>query len=88
MPLESFGVALPFHTIITLWFPRRPLSGNLVNKGKQTKGQDFLSRVRSFFGIARSPPYHCKSTNPPEFRFRVLLTDGAPEVRFERVAAG
>ena len=39
------------------------------------------------------PPYGVKTcrsyfqnTKHPELKFRALLTDGAPEVRFERVA--
>ncbi len=32
--------------------------------------------------------YQSQNTKPPELRFRALLSDGTPEVRFERVAAG
>ncbi len=34
------------------------------------------------------PRYHFQSTKFSELTFRALLTDGAPEVRLERVAVG
>jgi hypothetical protein len=34
------------------------------------------------------PKYQHQNTKPPEISFRALLTDGAPEVRFEQVMDG
>ena len=56
-------------------FPGSPLA-------EEPKHPQSISRPR------KAPWYQSQDTKLPELRFRALLSDSGPEVRFERVPAG
>ena len=47
-----------------------------------------MSGMIEGLGPSPGPSYRSQNTKPPELRYYALLSDGAREVRFERVAAG
>jgi hypothetical protein len=58
-------------------------TGNRVGGVKPSRG--FESHPLRFFTLTGEGAYPFRNTKPPELRFRALLSDGAREVRFERV---
>jgi hypothetical protein len=59
-------------------------TGNRVGGVKPSRG--FESHPLRFFALTGEGAYRSLNTKPPQLRFHALLTDGAREVRFERVS--